>query len=367
MTDIPLTHPDELAAVRPGEQLAWDRLEPWLRAAVPELTGAFDVMQFPNGSANLTYLLRFGDTELVMRRPPFGTIAPGAHDMKREYRVLSKLWSVFDRAPRAYTFCDDHSVVGSDFVVMERRAGEVMRQVIPPSMQHHTDVARRMGLALIDAMAEMHLLDPVECGLGDLGKPQGFVARQVSGWKTRWDLVRPDPTDARVSAEKLAAVPIMDEVHGTLEAALPEATRVSFVHNDLKLDNCQFEPANPDRVTSIFDWDMTTIGDPLVDLGTLLSYWPDPSDPPGYERGPSRGLDAPGLATRAEVAQRYSDRIGVGVDSIRWYEAFALWKTAVVVEQLHRRWLTGDSTDPRMAIIADRLPMLATAAQKLLA
>lgn len=366
MTEPVFTHPDEVAPVRPGEDLAWDRLEPWLRAQVPELTGDFAVLQFPNGSANLTYLLTFGDTELVMRRPPFGVIAPGAHDMKREYRVLSKLWRFYDRAPRAYAFCDDHDVVGSDFVVMERRSGEVMRQVIPPSMEHHTDVARRMGMALTDAMAELHLLDPYACDLGDLGKPDGFVARQVSGWKTRWDLVRPDPDDPRTSQEKIDSLPVMEAVHAHLHATLPPPTRTSFVHNDLKLDNCQFDPANPDRVTSIFDWDMTTIGDPLIDLGTLLSYWPDPSDAPGFERGPSRGLDVPGMATRAEVCHRYSARTGVSVDAIVWYEAFALWKTAVVVQQLHNRWLKGDSTDPRMEIIADRLPMLAQSAALLL-
>ena len=359
----PPVHPDEVAPVRRGEDLAWDRLEPWLRERVPELSGPFSVLQFPNGSANLTYLLRFGDTELVMRRPPFGVIAPGAHDMKREYRVLSKLWEHFRCAPHAYAFCDDHDVVGSDFVIMERRSGEVMRQVIPPSMAHHRDVARRMGLALVDAMAEMHLLDPTACGLGDLGRPDGFVERQVSGWKTRWDLVRPDPDDARTSAEIGAALPVMEAVHERLAASVPAPTRVSFVHNDVKLDNCQFDPADPDTVTSIFDWDMTTLGDPLVDLGTLLSYWPDPSDEPGFERGPSRGLEAPGMATRGEVVQRYSDRTGVAADAIRWYEAFALWKTAVVVQQLYNRWAKGESTDPRMAVIADRIPMLAHGAE----
>lgn len=362
----PPTHPAEYAPVRAGEDLAWDRLEPWLRAQVPELDGPFSVMQFPNGAANLTYLLRFGDTELVMRRPPFGTIAPGAHDMKREYRVLSKLWRHFDRAPRAYALCDDHDVVGSDFVVMQRCVGEVMRLVIPPAMAHHTDVARRMGLALTDAMAEMHLLDPTECGLGDLGRPDGFVARQVSGWKTRWDLVRPDPASRFTSAAVAVVTPLMDTVHAALHERLPAPTRVSFVHNDLKLDNCQFDPANPDRVTAIFDWDMTTLGDPLIDLGTLLSYWPDPSDPPGLERGTSVGGAVPGMATRAEVAERYAARTGVAVDRIAWYEAFALWKTAVVVQQLYHRWAVGDSTDDRMADKADRIPMLVTGAAGLL-
>jgi aminoglycoside phosphotransferase (APT) family kinase protein len=184
--------PAETAPVRPGEELQWAALEAHLRANLPELTGAFTPLQFPNGSANLTYLLRFGDTELVLRRPPFGTVAPGAHDMKREYRVLSKLWQIFDRAPRAYLFCDDHSVIGSDFVVMERRVGEVVRNDVPPSMAHHRDLGRRLSFALVDAMADLHLLDPAAADLTTLGRPEGFVERQVSGWHTRWDLVRPD-------------------------------------------------------------------------------------------------------------------------------------------------------------------------------
>ncbi len=152
-----------------------------MRAGVEGLDGPMEVQQFPNGSANLTYLLRFGATELVLRRPPFGVVAPGAHDMRREYRVLSRLWSSFDRAPRAFLFCDDHEVVGADFVVMERRHGEVVRDGVPAAMAHHADVDRRLSFALVDAMAELHLLDPAAAGVADLGKPEGFTARQVAG------------------------------------------------------------------------------------------------------------------------------------------------------------------------------------------
>lgn len=347
--------PAETAPVRPGEELDWDALEAYLRANLPELSGAFSVLQFPNGAANLTYLLRFGDTELVLRRPPFGVVAPGAHDMKREYRVLSKLWAIFDRAPRAYLFCDDHSVIGADFVVMERRTGEVIRGDIPPSMAHHRDVGRRVSFALVDAMADLHLLDPAAADLATLGRPDGFVERQVTGWHTRWDLVRPDD-----------GPPEMDTVPARLLASLPEPTRVSFVHNDLKLDNCQFDPADPDRVRSIFDWDMTTLGEPLIDLGTLLNYWPDPSDPPDAGRVSHQGLLEMGLPTRAEIVARYTERTGLDTSNARWYEAFAQWKTGVVIQQLHRRWERGESTDPRMATIADRLPLLATTASRLL-
>ncbi len=348
----------ELAPVRDGEQLDWARLETYLHDHLTDLVGpdqTLDVLQFPNGSANLTYLLRFGAVELVLRRPPFGVIAPGAHDMRREHRVLSRLWSSFDRAPRAFLFCDDHDVIGADFVIMERRTGEVVRGAVPVSMAHHADVGRRMGLALVDAMAELHLVDPAAAGVGDLGRPDGFVQRQVDGWSTRWSLVRPDD-----------GPPEMDDLPQRLAATMPSPTRVSVVHNDLKLDNCQFDPAAPDRVASIFDWDMTTLGEPLVDLGTLLNYWPDPADPPGVARISHEGLATIGLPTRAEVVERYAARTGIDTSAAGWYEAFAQWKTGVVVQQLHRRWERGESTDPRMAVVADRLPLLAATASALL-
>lgn len=353
MADLPAA---DTAPVRAGEDLDWAALEAHLRANVEELAGTppMEVAQFPGGSANLTYCVRFGPLELVVRRPPFGIVAPGAHDMRREHKVLSRLWRFTHLAPRAYLFCDEHSVIGSDFVVMERRVGEVIRGEIPASMAHHDRVGERISLALVDAIAELHALDPAACGLGDLGKPDGFVARQVSGWAKRWDLVR-DPR-----------YPQMDDLHRRLETALPASPRVSFVHNDLKLDNCQFDPSDPDRVRSFFDWDMTTIGDPLIDLGTLLNYWPDPSDPPAVRRASHEGMLTMGLPPRAAIAGRYAERTGVDLASIGWYEAFAQWKTAVVVQQLHMRWVRGESTDPRMATIADSIPLLIDGAERAL-
>lgn len=349
----------ELDRVRPGEDLDWEAIEVHLRQHLPpelDLDGGFEVLQFPNGSANLTYLIRFGSTELVLRRPPFGTLAPGAHDMKREFRVLSVLWQIFDKAPRAYLFCDDPEIAGADFFVMDRVVGEVIRGVVPPSMRHHDRIGQRVGLALVDAMAEFHLLDPADVGLDDLGRPDGFVERQVAGWKKRWDLVAdPDHHEA------------MTDIHRRLEQSLPAPQRISFVHNDLKLDNCMFDPADPDHVISLFDWDMTTLGDPLIDLGTLLNYWPDPDDPPESTRFSHDGLGAMGLPSRQELADHYGARTGLDVSQIGWYDAFAQWKTATVVQQLHHRWVVGDSTDERMAIIAERLPNLVANADTLLA
>lgn len=350
----------EVADVRPGEQLDWARIEGYLRETLApmevDVGGRFEVLQFPNGSANLTYLIRFGESELVLRRPPFGTLAPGAHDMKREYKVLSRLWRVFTAAPRAYLFCDDHAVGGADFFVMERCRGEVVRGVIPASMRHHDDVGRRIGLALVDRIAEFHTLDPDAANLDDLGRPNGFVARQLRGWKQRWDLV----ADERYDED-------MVDLHSRLESGLPAPQRVSLVHNDLKLDNCMFDPADPDHVTSFFDWDMTTLGDPLIDIGTLLNYWPDPADGAGEKRFSHEGMDRMGLAPRAQIVARYAERSGLDLSGIGWYEAFALWKTATVIQQLHHRWKVGDSTDPRMETVADSLPTLLHNADRLLA
>ncbi len=353
--DVPVPETD---AVRAGEDLDWEAIDVFLRAELPaDLTSAgdFHVRQFPNGSANLTYLIGFGETELVLRRPPFGTIAPGAHDMRREYKVLSRLWRSFDKAPRAYVLCDDHDVAGADFFVMERRQGEVIRGVLPPSMRHHDRVGHRIGLALVDAMAEFHLLDPDAVGLGDLGRPDGFMARQVAGWKKRWDLVA-DPAYDQV----------MTGLHTSLEATLPNPQRVSLVHNDLKLDNCMFDPANPDQVIAFFDWDMTTLGDPLADLGTLLNYWPDPADGHDSGRASHDGMAAMGLPSRAEITERYGARTGLDVSQANWYDAFAQWKTAVVIQQLHHRWKMGNSSNARHETVIERLPLLIDSAQALL-
>ena len=281
------------------DELDWDNLDQYLRAHIDGLEGEFSVQQFPNGSANLTYLVHIGDRPLVVRRPPFGVIAPGAHDMKREYRALSRLWEHFAPAPRAYLFCDDHSVIGADFLVIEYRAGVVIWGVVPPSMRGFEEVGRRIGFAVVDAMAELHCLDPSECGVSDLGRPHGFVERQVTGWRKRWDLAAPPDAE-----------PLMHSVADRLAASLPQPRRVSILHNDIKVDNCQFDPADPDRVKSVFDWDMATLGDSLVDLHrTQHGRWgliPHPSTAGGSRRNsqpqsrPDPARDLRGFVRRAQ-------------------------------------------------------------------
>jgi aminoglycoside phosphotransferase (APT) family kinase protein len=275
--------------------------------------------------------------------------------MKREYRVLSRLWRHFDRAPRAYLLCEDHDIAGADFFVSEYREGQVVWGTAPPSMAHHEDLARRVGFAVVDALAELHELDPVVAEVADLGRPEGFVERQLSGWHARWQAVSDE-----------SASPAMDAVVERLIATRPETQRSAILHNDFKIDNCQFDPANPDRVRSIFDWDMATLGDPLIDLGTLLNYWPDPSD--GLVDRPvfPVGLDEFGLPTRREITERYAERTNISVERISWYEAFATWKTGVVLQQLYVRFLRGETTDERQAGKGERVESLARRAMNIL-
>ena len=259
------------------------------------------MLQFPNGSANLTYLVRIGDTELVVRRPPFGRLAPGAHDMRREFRAVDALSRHFDRAAArlrcsATTTTSSARTSSSSSTATASSCGTTC----PTRWPHHDDAGRRIGFAVVDALADLHLLDPDAVGLGDLGRPDGFVERQVSGWRKRWDLV------------DTGRVPQMAVVGDRLAATMPSvATRVSVLHNDYKIDNCQFDPADPDRVTSIFDWDMATLGEPLVDLGVLLNYWPDPADVDGARPLHVPGLERMGLPSRApRSSTRYAERTG---------------------------------------------------------
>ncbi len=345
MAESPLSEPPEVAPVRPGEEFDTGKTEVYLKEHIPGLEGRMQVLQFPGGHANLTYLLRFGSRELVLRRPPLGPVAPRSHDMAREYRVLSRLADHFPPAPRAYLLCEDPSIVGSTFIVMERRTGIVIRGVFPPELERHADARARVSRALVDTMAAFHDVDYERIGLGDLGKPEGYVQRQVEGWKGRWE---------RAKSED---VPEFDALYEWFIAKLPASPGASLVHNDLKFDNVMIDPDDPDRVVAVLDWDMTTLGDPLIDLGTLLGYWAQADDPP--ERGATAAVTAqPGFPTRSQIAERYAERRGIDVHTIPWYEAFALWKTAVVLQQIYIRFARGQTRDERFAALGTRVPIL---------
>ena len=341
---------DQASNIRPGEELDWKSLRSYLHGTLPELTGDMSVMQFHGGHANLTYLLRFGEREVVLRRPPFGKIAPGAHDMKREYRVLSKLYKFFTPAPRAFHLCENEEIIGARFVVMERRTGVVMRYRLLDCFAGFTRVEERLTEAMIRAEAALHRVDVAAAGLERLGKPDGFVERQLAGWSKRWELSKTEENQD------------MDRTFANLSAVIPAPQAVSIIHNDIKFDNCQFQPDDPDTVTSIFDWDMATLGDPLVDLGSTLSYWPDER----LKAFKNLPVTLQGNFPPKEfLIQKYGEYSGFSMDKIAWYESFAYWKGAVIAQQLYKRFHDGATKDQRMAGFGASAKVLAALARQI--
>ena len=328
----------DLIDVRPDERFDVDRLAAWLTTVDGLPQGQPSVAQFGGGKANLTYLLQFPDgSELVLRRPPLGPVAASAHDMSREFRVLSRLWRSFDKAPRAVAYCADQSVIGSDFFLMKRRDGVVVRGAIPQEFGGGGDpeATRRLSETVVDTLAEFHAVDPATCGLDDLGHPEGFLGRQVEGWRTRWEKARHEEN------------PLAIELGDWLEDNLPPETRPTLLHNDWRLDNMAVAPDDPSRCVAVYDWDMATRGDPLADLGTLMGSWFDPGEAPGeLSMMPTQ---VPGWLDRSSAVTRYLDQSAVEPAQIDWYLVFGAWKLAVILQQIYIRWLRGQTRDDRFA------------------
>jgi aminoglycoside phosphotransferase (APT) family kinase protein len=330
---------DEAGPVRDSERLDEARLEAYLLARIPGAQGPLAVAQFPHGHSNLTYLLRLGDRELVLRRPPFGNRVPSAHDMGREYRVLSRLCRVYEPAPRPWVSCDDASVIGAPFYVMERRRGVILRGTIPPDPDRPLapEVVRRLGEALVDDLARLHRLDYQAAGLGDLGKPEGYVERQVTGWARRYRTAQTDK------------IPAMDRTAAWLAANMPVESGAALIHNDYKFDNLVLDPADLTRVVAVLDWEMATLGDPLMDLGTTLGYWVEAGDPAALKQMVVGPMMLPGSLTRRALIERYEQQTGRSAGNLLFYYVFGLFKIAVIVQQIYTRYIQGFTRDERFA------------------
>src|SRR5262245_12477268 len=238
---------NDVRSVRAGEQLDWTRVVGWLRGHLGEhqipnldLTSTFEVAQFPGGHSNLTYLIRFSDVDIVVRRPPLGPVPPTAHDMAREFRWLSAMHRVFPLAPKPYALCEDPSVIGAVFYAMERRRGLVVRADEPPEVANNEAARRAISAGLVDRLADLHAVDVIANGLSPLGKPAGFVERQVRGWSDRWQRAQTSP------------LPALDAVAAWLREHLPgDPARPSVVHGDFKLDNVMLDPADVGRLVAV--------------------------------------------------------------------------------------------------------------------
>ena len=351
---------NDVRSIRPGEQLDWARLVDWLRAHLPahqiprlDLTATFEVAQFPGGHSNLTYLIRFADGDIVVRRPPLGPVPPTAHDMAREFRWLSAMHRVFPLAPRPYALCEDTSIIGSVFYAMERRRGLVIRAEEPPAVLNNPMARRAVSAAAVDTLADLHAIDVAANGLSGLGKPTGFVERQIRGWSERWQ--RSQTTN----------VPQMDALAAWLREHLPgDPAAPSVVHGDFKLDNVMLDPQDVGRIVAVLDWEMSALGDPLVDLGILLAYWV-PTAPPLERDALTTVTHREGYFTRDEILDRYAARSGRDLSAIRFYQVFAIFKIAVVIQQIYFRYVSGQTTDARFAKFDERVAYMAQQATAL--
>lgn len=336
--------------VREDEKFDETAVANYLKGKLPGSENPLTVRQFGGGAANLTYLLDYGSHEYVLRRPPLGPVAKSAHDMSREYKVLSVLHQQFPYAPRAFLYCDDTSLIGADFFVMERRQGTVVRRSVPKHYAQIEGATRKMSTALVDALADFHAVDYNALGLGDLGKPDGFVERQIEGWYKRWH------------AAKVDDLADMDSAYNWLKANLPESMDSTLVHNDYKLDNVMLDSDDPSQMVAIFDWDMCTLGDPLCDLGSLLCYWTEPTDPPHFQAMSMMPIGDMGFMTRAELVARYAEKSGRSIHNINFYHALGLFRLTVIIAQIYIRFKRGQTQDERFAWFGDRIPMMARAA-----
>jgi aminoglycoside phosphotransferase (APT) family kinase protein len=341
---------DHPQTVRAGEELDLSGLCQFLWHHFGERREPVTVEQFPSGHSNLTYLVRIGPRELVLRRPPFGSKVKTAHDMGREYRVLSKLHSRYCLAPKVLLKCDDESVLGSPFYIMEPIRGVILRRDPPRGLPFSRDTARRLSESFIDNLAALHALDYESVGLGDLGKPQGYLERQVNGWMSRYQGARTDDSPEVVA------------ICDWMKSHMPKASSSALIHNDYKYDNLVLDPADVTRIIGVLDWEMATIGDPLSDLGTALAYWIDPEDSEELKSIRWSPSTYPGSLSRAELIHRYSRRSGRIISDMAFYLTFARFKVAVIVQQIYYRYRQGLTADARFAALGEVVKILLSAA-----
>lgn len=346
---------DSPKAVRKGEELDADRLRAFLEEK-GIARGPVEILQFPGGHSNLTYFIKAGDREMVLRRPPFGNKVKTAHDMGREVRVLSKLCEVYKPAPRPLAYCEDESVLGSPFYLMDRIRGVIVRKSLPRGFTS----LRESCFALIEGLAELHSIDYAKIGLADFGKPDGYVERQVSGWEKRYEDSKTDD------------IPDVAEAAKWLSERTPKSPPATVLHNDWKFDNVIFgldetetKLAPTCEIVGVLDWEMSTIGDPLMDLGTALGYWVEAGDSDELKAMAFGPTMLEGCPTRRELALRYASLTGRSIDQLPFYLVFALFKTAVVAQQIYSRFKRGVTMDERFGMFIVAVKILSARAMEI--
>jgi len=355
MTERTTTFADASSPVRKGEELDAARLGAYLSEQLGQCDVPLEIEQFPQGFSNLTYLLRFGKDEYVLRRPPFGNTVKSAHDMGREFHVLSKLSRVYELAPKPLLYCTDEAVLGAPFYVMERRRGVILRRKLPKNFHPEPETFRRLGTSFIDNLARLHALDYSAAGLGDLGKPEGYVERQVTGWIGRYEKAKTDDW------------PQMDDVAKWLVENRPPESGAALIHNDYKFDNVVLDPNDLTRIVGVLDWEMCTLGDPLMDLGCTLAYWIQADDTEALKYFVPGPTFLPGNLTRKELLDRYAETSGRDLGHVLFYYCYGLYKLAVIIQQIYARFARGFTQDQRFAEMNQQVGSLSRTAARAIA
>ena len=344
----------ETVEVRSGEDFDLEATERYLRSHIEDLPdGELEVSQFPSGASNLTYLLKIGDWEGVLRRPPLGPVPPKAHDMGRESGILSRLGAVFPLAPKPYFFCEDESVIGAPFYVMERRTGVVLDESFPDGIEPDEELCRGISRTVTGTLVRLHAVDVEEAGLGDLGKPEGFLQRQTEAWISRYDKARTDDIGEVGPLTKW------------LSHDVPESPPPTVIHNDYKLNNLVLDPEDLTRVRAVLDWEMATVGDPLFDLAVSLTYWIEPDDPDDLKAVMPTVTATPGFISRKELIDHYEKESGRDLSDMHWYVVFGYFKLAAILQQIFARWKRGQTEDERFADFGKRVRTLILHAENL--
>ncbi len=325
---------------RKGEELDVQAVKDYLQAKLPDLRGELVVEQFPSGHSNLTYLLRSGGREWVLRRPPVGAKGIKAgHDMGREVRILGKLHRVYPPAPKPLVYCEDESIMGTPFYVMELKKGVILRKDPPEGLHLDSQRVDQLCASLVDNLVAMHDIDYASIGLADLGRPEGFLERQVRGWSKRYEKAKTDE------------IPEVEAVVTWCRQNIPESPSPSLIHNDYKFDNVVLDPDNLSHIVGVLDWEMSTIGDPLLDLGVALSYWVQKDDPEEVQLVRTLCTNLEGAWTREQIVEHYERKTGRDVSGIVFYFAFALFKLGVIAQQIYYRYAKGFTKDERFALM----------------
>jgi len=343
---------DRAESVRPGEEIDPAALAAYLKTH-QGLASEPVVRQFRHGHSNLTYLVTVEGYDYVLRRPPFGNQVKTAHDMAREFRILKALAPAFPPAPRPLLLCEDPAVIGAPFYLMERRHGTVLRRTLPPGFNLTPDTADRLCRAMVDTLAALHQVDYRAIGLEGFGKPEGYVARQVKGWTERY------------RAAETESVPAMETVAAWLAAEMPPERGAAIIHNDFKFDNVMLAADDPGSVVAVLDWEMATIGDPLMDLGMALAYWIEPSDPESVKAVAMGPTAMPGMWSRERFVAAYAERTGRDPGDLAFYRAFGCFKLAVIGQQIYARYARGLTTDERFATMNRWVAILAAEAARI--